>query len=465
MTVRELREEVDPSVRWQPEVVPPGQNGWRLAVKAAKLCPKEEYGQDGEPIQNGAESPGDVLSQWADLHAEEFVPRAKAALGPYAAALATLQRAIGCPRWVAPEPPDDVVPNVAREARRPLRPVLMESRALSKALILRARVALACGESMEAAADLLRVVQMGRYQMDSSVISYLVGIAVHAIGCRVCQRWVREPAWSDDALLRILDGLAEVELGVELANTLRKEMDGYFLRKIAGLRPKGRYAAALFGNLEPALFGKILRGHANLLDRHETAQTAGRVLKLFCESCTSPWEGRDALFEKVPEELTAAMPRSLLEAGNAEEEAREPSADEIAAWRKLLSSTANPIGKSAVEMAFSLVPSLIALDRRTHADHNAARVAVAAELYRRRRNCEPPTLEALVGEGLLPSVPRDPFGNGPLHYDPKRRLVWSVGENGKDDGGLDAPGMAWPTVKDYVWPTDGQFDRGSEPAR
>ena len=29
----------------------------------------------------------------------------------------------------------------------------------------------------------------------------------------------------------------------------------------------------------------------------------------------------------------------------------------------------------------------------------------------------------------------DPYGKGKLRVDRKRRIVWSVGENGKDDGG------------------------------
>jgi hypothetical protein len=49
----------------------------------------------------------------------------------------------------------------------------------------------------------------------------------------------------------------------------------------------------------------------------------------------------------------------------------------------------------------------------------------------------PSSLDALVGEGLLPAVPIDPIDGQPLRYDPARKLLWSIGRNEVDDHGLD----------------------------
>ncbi len=61
---------------------------------------------------------------------------------------------------------------------------------------------------------------------------------------------------------------------------------------------------------------------------------------------------------------------------------------------------------------------------------------VAAERCRLARGTWPPALEALVPD-FLAKVPADPFGGEPLRY---RRLedrivIYSVGEDGQDDGG------------------------------
>lgn len=63
-------------------------------------------------------------------------------------------------------------------------------------------------------------------------------------------------------------------------------------------------------------------------------------------------------------------------------------------------------------------------------------VGLALERYRRQHQHWPATLAELT-PGLLTAVPRDPYDGAPLHY---RRLadgvvVYSVGADGKDDGG------------------------------
>ena len=59
---------------------------------------------------------------------------------------------------------------------------------------------------------------------------------------------------------------------------------------------------------------------------------------------------------------------------------------------------------------------------------------LACERFRRKYGAHPATLDALVPE-FLKAVPRDTYGGGPLHYSRVREIVWSVGENLKDDDG------------------------------
>ena len=79
---------------------------------------------------------------------------------------------------------------------------------------------------------------------------------------------------------------------------------------------------------------------------------------------------------------------------------------------------------------FGIEPELVTQER------DAACVAVALELYRRRTGYWPASLESLVPD-LLPMVPPDRFDGNPLRYRlvDGRPLVYSVGSDRNDDQG------------------------------
>jgi hypothetical protein len=62
---------------------------------------------------------------------------------------------------------------------------------------------------------------------------------------------------------------------------------------------------------------------------------------------------------------------------------------------------------------------------------------VAAERYRKEHGRWPENMAALVTAGLLKEVPTDPFDGQPLRWRrlPKGIVVYSVGPDGKDNGG------------------------------
>lgn len=75
-------------------------------------------------------------------------------------------------------------------------------------------------------------------------------------------------------------------------------------------------------------------------------------------------------------------------------------------------------------------------------------LALAAQWYRRLHNEFPQTVGQLVEEGMLPSVPIDPWSRGgrPLNLrrdetDSSRTVIWSIGDNRTDDGGNIALGQ------------------------
>lgn len=89
--------------------------------------------------------------------------------------------------------------------------------------------------------------------------------------------------------------------------------------------------------------------------------------------------------------------------------------------------------------------------------------AIALKRYQLKRGNYPSTLNALVPE-FLPSVPLDPVDGQPLRYRLNADgmfLLYSVGPNGKDDGGnpalekgVEGSNFYWlnPHALDWVWP-------------
>ncbi len=75
--------------------------------------------------------------------------------------------------------------------------------------------------------------------------------------------------------------------------------------------------------------------------------------------------------------------------------------------------------------------------RRAQANLRCAIVGVAAERYRIRHGQWPLTVAELVADGLLESVPRDPYDGQPLRYRlaPDGVVIYAVGLDGVDDGG------------------------------
>jgi hypothetical protein len=89
---------------------------------------------------------------------------------------------------------------------------------------------------------------------------------------------------------------------------------------------------------------------------------------------------------------------------------------------------------------------------RDHALLRCGVAAVAAERYRREHGDWPGSLADLV-PGYLPAVPLDPFDGAPLRY---RRteggaVIYSVGEDGRDDGGDPSPPAGDYRPRDVVF--------------
>ena len=90
------------------------------------------------------------------------------------------------------------------------------------------------------------------------------------------------------------------------------------------------------------------------------------------------------------------------------------------------------------------------------AQMNATQLALAVERYRlTHADGVPETLGALV-PGFLHAAPIDPFDGGPFRFKKLSRgyVVYSVGPDGKDDGGLEQRSGASKTNYDVTFTVD-----------
>ncbi len=87
---------------------------------------------------------------------------------------------------------------------------------------------------------------------------------------------------------------------------------------------------------------------------------------------------------------------------------------------------------------------------RSQAEVTCARVALAAERYRRATGDFPETLDRLVPD-YLEELPHDPFDGQPLRYKvtDEHVVIYSVGENLTDDGGMVECLMGEGQAKDF----------------
>jgi hypothetical protein len=90
--------------------------------------------------------------------------------------------------------------------------------------------------------------------------------------------------------------------------------------------------------------------------------------------------------------------------------------------------------------------------------------AIGLKRYQLRYGKSAPALTALVPE-FLPQIPRDYMDGSPLKFrlNPDGSyLLYSVGLDGQDNGGLGEPSSAksqtWPAGRDWVWPQPANRD-------
>jgi len=109
----------------------------------------------------------------------------------------------------------------------------------------------------------------------------------------------------------------------------------------------------------------------------------------------------------------------------------------------------NPIGRIFAGET-PVVSDGVARVFRCRTEREAVRALLALIIFERKEGVLPLELSDLVNAKILDSVPFDPFANAPLSYSRDRRIVWSVGQDGVDNGGESESERNWYTG-DVFW--------------
>jgi hypothetical protein len=215
----------------------------------------------------------------------------------------------------------------------------------------------------------------------------------------------------------------------------------------------------------------ILAGHPRPFDRMATVRELGRFFGELDALARAPW-AEPVLSSRTEYEAVAHLwPKSLrLDAYQGTRRAAEDGGegeapydvppeslkdDDVSRIRAALSGIENPVGKLLIAWVLEEVSgaALVRQPFELSAEREATRLVVALRLRILRGHELPRSLDALVEEGILQSVPVDPFSGKAMGYSHKKRLIWSTGVY-PDADVVESPFDGQRRVLYDIWPLD-----------
>jgi hypothetical protein len=339
---------------------------------------------------------------------------------------------------------------------------LMEMKRLGEALCAATLLELHRGNISAASEDLEAMLALSRGQKDERLVfSQLVRIAITTTAVGATWQALQTRGWNDEQLARLQAGWQSLEFLRAMARALEMEraMQGPAYDRF---RQSSKEVADILGGYQNMFGGGGVA--SNSISSLDDVVDLLRV-KL-------PELGRDSLYVPLWQfawshqdelhcmELVQAPIETLRRAAEP-----KPGEDVAAALRRLDTNTeeANLYDRlrfRVSDMAFSWVWKSVrrALVCETLRELTVA--AIALKRYELRHGRPAPNLAALVPE-FLPELPRDYMDGQPLRYrlNPDGSfLLYSVGQDGRDDGGDATPTSGAGSKsnlqngRDLVWP-------------
>ena len=262
-----------------------------------------------------------------------------------------------------------------------------------------------------------------------TLIEHLVAIAVLAIVDHSAAKLARSGKLDEEQLRRLLSAWQPLDPDRKIIKqVIVGEFQNYTLPMLPKMGSDFPMPKGLGDMFDDSLSQHKDEKPVGQYDAIETAKLANKVALATLENAGRPYPKIDKSIDSFVEELTKDLPEDL---HSDMEPGVERSAREF--WyRAKMNNLSNSLGRSLVSTVAS---ETMTAGARSRTLREAVRGIVAIELYQAKTAKLPKTLDMLVSEGLMKSVPWDHMDDKPLRYDPAKRLIWSVGVDLKDHGG------------------------------
>lgn len=348
-------------------------------------------------------------------------------------------------------------------------------RRLAAMKFVRGKHRLAGGNVSGALSDFRDLLHLGRTVLegDGAVLYFLAGASISEMGLRGLWLVSASPGIDESTVVdtvRMAGGMPG--LWPALRRALEAEFREYGLAYLAGLPEDKEALAAAFTEegQEPARFRVMLASvacpdgstpagdalmrerfarlidlHPRPLDRAATVRAAVDEYMALLRAVDGGWSDCRARLVDIRDarrSFAASYPAI----------ARHLQGEATDADKKALRRIDNPLGILLVASAMHVSDVLVRAPK-LEALHIAAGTAAAVRIFRERRDTWPSDLRSLVEDEILDRVPVDPFDGLPLRYSASRKRLWSVGADGRDDGGTGSDATRW-SAPDAVWTLD-----------
>jgi hypothetical protein len=310
-----------------------------------------------------------------------------------------------------------------------LLPSVQGCREIVNALVGRAMLRLGQGDTEGAWQDLLACHRLGRLvSQGGTIIEGLVGIAIDAIASHADLVWLDRARPDAKRIERCLNDLRQLP---PLAASISKVDIGERFWNLETVMLLDRYGARYFVDLAEHPEQPVNPFRDQIL-RDIEWDPALRTINRWFDRLVAGLRGKDRVerekkwqqFEKELKELkdkisAPAYVHNLLPGGKATAAARGQF-----------------IGDLLVCLMMPAMGKVQQAEDRSHQTQDNLAVAFALAWYQRDHGRYPKTLDALAPK-YLAKVPQDRFSGKPLIYRPAANgyLLYSVGPNGKDEGG------------------------------
>jgi hypothetical protein len=295
------------------------------------------------------------------------------------------------------------------------------------------------------------------------VIDELVRIAIGSIAFNSTWELLQAEGWTDPQLQRVASAWQQTPFLQSMLRGLQMER-AVTIRECALLRQSPSRLATLTARLgsgpsassdSNSLIGTITEGLRRLTG------SAGATAPARWWAWFRSWDDERCALESFEGILQAAATRLQLANASPRLWPLRPPNGQAFVPSDTLSHNA-PNRHLVASQPIGSLPGATAKAFRAEMLREMALTAIALQRYRLRRGAFPDALDRLVPE-FLPDLPLDWFDGRPLRYRriaPDRFLLYSVNQDGEDDGGDPKPALTAvaarsfspQNARDFVWP-------------